>query len=622
MATLTTAQFGSSTCPQAQLVVTESSSTATTSTLSWTLKWVTHGYTVNSSLNKEYSIKINGSVVKTGTFAIGGKTSQNIASGTVTITKGTSTKSIPLWFSFVMNFTWHGTYGGTKTASGSINIAAKTSYKITYNANGGSGAPSQQTKWHGTNITLSSTKPARTGYTFKGWATSASGSVAYASGATYTANATVTLYAVWQAITYKVTYNANGGSGAPGQQTKTYGKTLVLSTTKPTRTNYNFKGWATSATGSVAYAAGANYTANAAITLYAVWEIVYTPPTITNLKLQRCDSSGTALETGTYCKISFSWSCSQLAGSNPIKSITITWGSESSTVTASGNSGSSSTVVGGSLSVDSTYTFTIKVIDNKNGETTVKKTLGTTKFPIDFKTGGTGVAFGKTAELDSIADFGYKAKFTGGIEQVIIPTGTDLNSVLTPNIYSGRNANSSNYSNIPFSTGTFTLNVESAGPSGQLKQTITLCDKNNARVWERFYYSSAWGSWKCVYDMPGTVLWSGGYYMTAGHTINLPETVSSQSSGINLVFSEYYDGEAKNQTFVSFFVSKKIVSAHGGCGHSFMMVSSNLAYFATKYLYIHDTKIVGHNNNSLTGTGSSGITYTNNRFVLRYVIGV
>lgn len=110
--------------------------------------------------------------------------------------------------------------------------------------------------------------------------------------------------------------------------------------------------------------------------------------------------------------------------------------------------------------------------------------------------------------------------------------------------------------------------------------------------------------------------------MTAIHTIELSEKISSQPSGINLVFSEYYDGEAKNQTFVSFFVSKKVVSAHGGCGHSFTMANSNLAYFATKYLYIHDTKIVGHNNNSLTGTGSSGIKYTNNRFVLRYVIGV
>lgn len=622
MATLTTPMFGGTKCPQVQLVVTESSSTATSSVLTWILKWVTYGYTVNSSVAKEYSVKINNKVVKSGTFLIGGKTTQNIASGTVTITKTTSTQTIPLWFSFVMNFTWGSTYGGTKTASGSISVAAKTSYKISYNANGGSGAPSQQTKWHGTNITLSSTKPSRTGYTFKGWATSASGSVAYAAGATYSANAAVTLYAVWQKITYTVTYNANGGSGAPGNQTKTYGTALTLSTTKPTRTNYNFKGWATSAKGSVAYAAGASYTANAGITLYAVWELAYQPPTITNVKLQRCDSSGTALETGTYCKVSFSWSCNQLTGSNPVKSIAIIFGSTTVAVTASGNSGSSSKVVGGSLGVDNTYTFTIKVTDTKNGVTSVKKNLGTTKFPIDFKAGGTGVAFGKTAEKDNVAEFGYQAMFTGGISQPILPAGTDMNTLLTPNVYSGRNITDNAYSNVPFTKGSFTLSVEAAGPNGQIKQTITMCDKSSARVWERFYYTSAWGTWKVVYDMPGTVLWSGGYYMTAGHTVELAEKVSEQPSGISLVFSEYYDGEAKNQTFVSFFVSKRLVANHGGCGHSFMMTTSNLAYFATKYLYIHDTKIVGHNNNSLTGTATSGIKYTNNRFVLRYVIGV
>lgn len=230
MATLTTAQFGSKSCPQAQLVVTQTSSTATTATLSWTLKWITHGYTVNSGLSKDYTVKINGSVVKTGSFAIGGKTSQTITSGTVTVSKGTSAKSIPLWFSFEMNFTWGSTSAGIKTASGSISISSKTSYKISYNANGGTGAPSQQTKWHGSNITLSSTKPSRTGYTFKGWATSSSGSVAYSPGASYTSNASVTLYAVWQIITYKVSYNANGGTGAPGSQTKNYGVTLKLST--------------------------------------------------------------------------------------------------------------------------------------------------------------------------------------------------------------------------------------------------------------------------------------------------------------------------------------------------------------------------------------------------------
>lgn len=171
--------------------------------------------------------------------------------------------------------------GGTMYVSTTASIPALTKYTIKYNANGGSGAPSSQTKYYGKSLTLSSTKPTRTGYTFKGWATSSSGSVVYASGASYTANASATLYAVWQANTYTIKYNANGGTGAPSSQTKTYGVTLTLSSTKPTRasqtddgvtTSYTFKGWATSSTAtSVSYAAGAKYTSNASATLYAVW---------------------------------------------------------------------------------------------------------------------------------------------------------------------------------------------------------------------------------------------------------------------------------------------------------------------------------------------------------------
>ena len=74
--------------------------------------------------------------------------------------------------------------------------------------------------------------------------------------------------------TYTVKYNANGGSGAPGSQTKTYGVTLRLSSTRPKRSHYTFLGWATSANGSVAYQPGGNYTANKAVTLYAKWQIV------------------------------------------------------------------------------------------------------------------------------------------------------------------------------------------------------------------------------------------------------------------------------------------------------------------------------------------------------------
>lgn len=74
-------------------------------------------------------------------------------------------------------------------------------------------------------------------------------------------------------MTYTVSYDANGGSGAPASQTKTQDVALTLSGTRPTRDGYTFLGWATSKTASSAqYQPGDTYTANAAATLYAVWE--------------------------------------------------------------------------------------------------------------------------------------------------------------------------------------------------------------------------------------------------------------------------------------------------------------------------------------------------------------
>jgi len=81
------------------------------------------------------------------------------------------------------------------------------------------------------------------------------------------------------ASTYTITYNANGGSGAPASQTKKQGVTLTLSNTKPTRSGYGFLGWATSNTATAAtYPSGSNFSKDASTTLYAVW-IKYLPGT-------------------------------------------------------------------------------------------------------------------------------------------------------------------------------------------------------------------------------------------------------------------------------------------------------------------------------------------------------
>ena len=71
-------------------------------------------------------------------------------------------------------------------------------YSVKYNANGGSGAPTGQTKQVGKTLTLAKGIPTRTGYEFRGWSTSSgSQNVAYLPGGNYTTDADKTLYAVW-----------------------------------------------------------------------------------------------------------------------------------------------------------------------------------------------------------------------------------------------------------------------------------------------------------------------------------------------------------------------------------------------------------------------------------------
>ncbi len=94
---------------------------------------------------------------------------------------------------------WYRLTDGNWVYSGNV----KQRYTITYNANGGTCSLVSQTKLHGSSITLSSTKPTRVGYNFKCWNTKSDGSgTSYNPGATYSANANATLYAIWTACTH------------------------------------------------------------------------------------------------------------------------------------------------------------------------------------------------------------------------------------------------------------------------------------------------------------------------------------------------------------------------------------------------------------------------------------
>lgn len=204
---------------------------------------------------------------------------------------------------------------------------------------------------------------------------------------TSTASATITVPAK---SSYTVSYNANGGSGAPSSQTKWYGENLTLSSTKPTRTLYNFKGWATSATATTAnYAAGSTYTSNSGITLYAVWELAYTDPSITNVNAFRCDSSGTANDAGTYVKVA--WSYSTFSSSFPATTSQAAIGSTTLNGTTGGYSDTANSVLFSDMDLEQSYTVTITVADG-TGSATTTVTIPTQYFPIDFSPeGGIGI---------------------------------------------------------------------------------------------------------------------------------------------------------------------------------------------------------------------------------------
>ncbi|MBQ7546969.1 MAG: InlB B-repeat-containing protein [Clostridia bacterium] len=145
---------------------------------------------------------------------------------------------------------------------------------------------------------------------------------------------------------YKVSFVANGGSGAPSSQTKLHDVNLTLSTTKPTRSGYTFKNWNTKSDGTgTSYSAGGTYKANAAATLYAQWTknaslasiAVKTLPTKTVYDVGESFRSAGLTLTATYSdgstqSVTSGFACtgftSDMAGT---KTVTVTYGGQSTT---------------------------------------------------------------------------------------------------------------------------------------------------------------------------------------------------------------------------------------------------------------------------------------------------
>ena len=208
-----------------------------TPTATVTLYAVWENNTFTLTLNKGTGISaVTGAGSKTGGASV--TIGATVAAGYTwkNWTSGTSTTQVSANQSYTFNMPKaNTTYKANATAN---------SYTVTFNANGGN-TPSPTTK----SVTYASTYGdlatcTRTGYTFAGWYTAASGGTQVTSTTTVSITAAQTLYAHWTVNSYTLTLNKGTGiESVSGAGSKNYGSTVTISAT--VSPGYTWKNWTT-----------------------------------------------------------------------------------------------------------------------------------------------------------------------------------------------------------------------------------------------------------------------------------------------------------------------------------------------------------------------------------------
>lgn len=241
--------------------------------------WKANNYTVT------YNYSTNGGSSAT-------KTSATVACGSAIDLSPTATKAG--WTFVGWNTSSTATTGLTSKSMGSSNVTLYAIYKKTISANwyyyNGSSYTNSATSVTIYNTATSGT-PAKptvgnpSGWSGRGWSTSTSSNATTATPGAISSN--TTYYYSWSK-TVTISYNANGGTGAPSAQTGTAylnyvgtvaGASITISSTKPTKSKCVFQGWEPESQVKT-YSAGTAYTFNASQTLYAKWKEDVTAPTI------------------------------------------------------------------------------------------------------------------------------------------------------------------------------------------------------------------------------------------------------------------------------------------------------------------------------------------------------
>lgn len=365
-----------------------------------------------------------------------------------------------------------------------------------------------------------------------------------------------------------ITFNANGGSGTVPSAISTYvGVANTIPSNSLTRTGYTFNGWNTASDGSgTAYATGSTITPSGDVTLYAQWKTTYVKPEIQNLLAFRtADASGgaspTVTSTGTtgFCKFQL------VGGANyTFTSATVQFG----TATAKSMTKSGSTVYEYSTpdSIAQASAYTVKVTVVVKGTDGVSRTYTDSTY---------------ISKSVPVFDATPNSFALGGVARDVTGDEKLFDCYMDAYFYGTINING-----IPIQ-GCHKIRTSKTGDVG----TYT-------------------------YD---SIIW----YMNSSQTLYLEEKISEQQNGIILAWSFYENGKAWEWGWNFTVIPKTFISDNTGGGgmSTFMAETATFGNVGAKYIQVRDNRIIGTDNNSASGTGTSGVKYYNNKFALRWVYG-
>ena len=651
-------------------------------TINWSLQLVAGSAgQIISSASKAWRVTINGTTYSgSNSVAIGNNATITLASGQTTIAHNADgTKSFDYSFSQEFNITFAGVAVGTKSGSGTgtlntiprattptlsvtsadmgATITIRTprastgfTHDLAYSFAGGAYVPiatgiATQQEWT-IPLTLASSIPNTTNGTVTiRCITKNGGATVGTKTALLTAKVPATVIPSIDAITHaeantgtiagigvyvqskskvKVTITA---SGAYNSTIKSYSSTFL----GKTYSGASFTTDTVTLGGSLSIVTTVTDSRGRTATRITTLSVLnYEAPKITAFHVARYTSSGEADPDGAYAWLRIAYSVTSLNSKNTAtakieykRSTDSTW----STLYTRTDRSLDTTLKPTSPTFSTDYQWDFRLTLSDAFTPSGSAATYTTYIPsgaviLDIKADGKGIAFFKTSMKDGVDIAG---ELPGSA--INLTTNANLNSLTSPGFYVIPTTTiSSTILNKPYTdTATASIRVERTG-DGTVRQILQKSTKTDGVIFERGYDSNGWGAWSIVYSGAGKILWTGNYVMNASQSVTFSEALSQQEHGIVLVFSRYATTGEQNYAFSCHFISKLFVATAGGTSGvnmNLVMATTKFDYIAGKTLTITDTGITGHADNTATGTASiSGITYYNDKFALRYVVGV